>query len=149
MREIIMNEREEHGSHRREFKAGDSRGMAKVIYSVARFIQQKDYFGGFQIDRRHIENTIGKPAGFSRKGREKLRESVYTLILCLSYDDSIIKDRSIYRVGRREKFSFKQDEDFKAKYCELLAFFGEKAGIDPQIIERHRAEAADHWRDIG
>lgn len=66
-----MDEREDHGAFKREFKAGDSRGTARVIYSAARFIQQKDYFGGFQIDRRHIENAIGKPAGFSRKGRDR------------------------------------------------------------------------------
>lgn len=131
MKKEHMDEREGHGPFRREFKAGGPRQMARAIYSVALFIQQKDYFGGFPVNRVEIENWIAKPARFGREARKKLKESVDLLILSFSYDELLISKRQVNHIGRREKFSFKQDEDSKAKCCDLLAFFGEKAGIDP------------------
>lgn len=145
-----MGERKDNSyPFKRESKAGGVRQMAWAIYATARYIQQKDFYGELQVSREEIEKGIAIAGRFiGRKSRDKLRESVSLLILCFLKDDLLITKRQAYRIGRCEKFSFKQDEDSRARFCEILAFFGERGGIDPGIVERHRAEARNHLTNI-
>lgn len=120
--------------------------QARMLYSVADFILNREFYGGSELSRGGLEHRIIKSGREMLKRTRELKETVNLLVLRCFHEEILIytnadrlNTKEDYRTPK--KFRFKTDNDSKAKYLDLIAYFGEQAGIDSGKTDDFRRKA--------
>ena len=119
---------------------------AEIIFHVAKHILNRDFYRGKEINRRKIEHGfVRKLPTISKETQTLFRESLGMLVQRLAFDGLVIvvdESRPPNEPYRRStKFTFKRDNDSRAKYFDIMAYFAQQANLDPKLVDGYRQKA--------
>lgn len=128
------------GAFEKEDADYEHRQMAELMFHVASFIIQRDFYRGRYVNRKIIGQRYARSQRHRSDCIAGLDDAVGILVHRMAHDGMITDDRRTNADApfrRSTKFRLRVDDETRAKYYELLAFLGQQAQMDEKIVNRN------------